>query len=259
MRRLILEEPVSRAALWAPRLAWFAVAVTGIAVALLRLERVELLPGVVTLLLGFAFAAAAAALALFGFLRIWSEGRRGIGSALLGLVLAAAVLGWPGYLAARAVFLPAITDVTTDVVDPPTFSRSRAAFQARAGQIPEEPPAETRTRQRRAYPRIASLTLDRSPEETFDLALKAAERRGWRIIDRARPGGRTGAGRFDAVDRTTILRLPEDITVRVRPLADGTRLDVRSASRIGPHDIGSNAARIRRFLDTVSEAALAEK
>ncbi len=259
MRRLILEEPVSRAALWAPRLGWFAVAVTGIAVALLRFERVELLPGVVTLMLGFAFALLAAGFALVGFLRIWSEGRRGVGSALFGLVLATAVLAWPSYLAARAVLLPAITDVTTDVVDPPTFSRSQAAFRARAGGIPEEPAAETRTRQRRAYPRVASLTLDRSAEETFDLAVKAAEGRGWRIIDRARPGGRTGAGRFDAIDRTTILRLPEDITVRVRPLADGTRVDVRSASRIGPHDIGSNAARIQRFLDTVSESALSEK
>ncbi|KAA2236251.1 DUF1499 domain-containing protein [Salinarimonas soli] len=259
MRRLIIEEPVSRAALWAPRMGWFAVAVTVIAVVLLRSERVELLPGVVTLLLGFGFAALAGLLALAGFVRIWIEGRRGLGSALFGLLLAVAVLAWPAVLAARAVLLPAIIDVTTDVVDPPAFSRSQAAMRARDGTVPPEPPAETRTRQRLAYPRIASLTLDRPVDETFDLALKAAERRRLRIIERTRPGGRTGAGRIEAVDRTTVLRLPEDVTIRVRPLAEGTRLDVRSASRIGPHDVGSNAARIRTFLDTVSELALAEK
>jgi hypothetical protein len=259
MRRLILEEPVSRAALWAPRLAWFAVAVTGIAAALLRFERVELLPGVVTLLLGFLIAALAAGAALAGLWRIWSEGRRGLGSALFGLILAGLVLAVPAFLAAQAVLLPAIADVTTDVADPPAFSRSRAALAARGGTVPRDPPAATRTQQRRAYPRVASLTLDRPPAETFEIAIRAAERRGWRILDRSPPGGRTGNGRFDAVDRTLILRLPEDVTVRIQPLADGSRIDVRSASRIGPHDIGSNADRIRRFLDAVSEAALAEK
>jgi hypothetical protein len=258
MRRLILEEPLSRAALWSPRLAGFALAVSAIAVALLRFGRVELLPGVVTLLIGLAIATLAALAALAGLYRIWSEGRRGLGSALLGLILATLLLGVPAFFATRALLLPAITDVTTDVADPPAFSRSRAAIAARGG-VPQEPPAAARTEQRRAYPRIASLTLDRSAEEAFDLAVQAAERRGWRILDRSRPGGRRGDGRFDAVDRTLVLRLPEDVTVRVRPIADGSRLDVRSASRIGPHDIGGNARRIQSFLDAVSDLALAEK
>jgi uncharacterized protein (DUF1499 family) len=68
-----------------------------------------------------------------------------------------------------------------------------------------------------------------------------------------------GDGRFDAVDRTLVLRLPEDVTVRVRPLPDGSRVDVRSASRVGPHDLGSNARRVQRFLETLSDMALAEK
>lgn len=259
MRRLILEEPLSRAALWSPRLAWFALSVTAIAVALLRFERVELLPGVVTLLMGLAFAAAAVLLALAGFYRIWSEGRRGVGSALFGLVLAGAVLAVPAFFAVQALLLPPITDVTTDTADPPAFSRSRAALAARGGLVPPDPAPATRTQQRRAYARIASLTVDRLPADTFDLAIQAAERRGWRILDRSRPGGRVGLGRFDAVDRTLILRLPEDVTVRITPIADGSRIDVRSASRIGPHDIGANARRIQRFLDTVSDLALVDK
>jgi uncharacterized protein (DUF1499 family) len=58
------------------------------------------------------------------------------------------------------------------------------------------------------------------------------------------------------VDRTLLLRLPDDITVRIRPRADGTRIDIRSASRLGHHDFGANAARIRRFLEEVSELAI---
>ena len=76
------------------------------------------------------------------------------------------------------------------------------------------------------------------------------------MIEAVKPGGRFGAGRLEAVDRTVRLRLPDDVTVRIRPRADGTRIDVRSASRIGRHDLGANAARIRRFLEELSNLAL---
>jgi uncharacterized protein (DUF1499 family) len=86
---------------------------------------------------------------------------------------------------------------------------------------------------------------------------KAAQNRGWTIIEAVRPGGRMGLGRLEAVDRTFLLRLPDDVTVRLRPRADGTRIDVRSASRMGTHDLGTNAARIRAFLEEVSNLAIA--
>jgi uncharacterized protein (DUF1499 family) len=63
-------------------------------------------------------------------------------------------------------------------------------------------------------------------------------------------------GRLDAVDRTFLLKLVDDVTVRIRPRADGARIDVRSVSRIGRHDLGQNADRIRRFLEEVSNLAL---
>jgi uncharacterized protein (DUF1499 family) len=113
--------------------------------------------------------------------------------------------------------------------------------------------------QRPAYPQVAPLTLDLAPEEAFEIARKAAERRGWRIVESVPPGGRIGLGRIEAVDRTFLLRLPDDVTVRLRPRADGTRIDVRSASRLGRHDFGANAARIRRYLDEVSGLALTVK
>ena len=77
MRHLILEEPVSRSAVWSVRLAWFGLAVTLVAVALLRFGSVELTPGLVALGAGLSFALTAAVLALLAFIRIWTEGRRG--------------------------------------------------------------------------------------------------------------------------------------------------------------------------------------
>ena len=257
MRRLIIEEPVSRAALWAPRVAWFALAVTLMAVAVIRFGLVELMPGVAALVAGLFLAVEAAGLALFAFVRIWMEGRRGLGMAIRGLVLALLILGYPGYFAVRALVRPPLNDVSTDIDDPPTFSRSRAALEARGGRIPPDVAPEARRLQRQAYPQIAPLTLDLPAEQVYDLVRRAAQSRGWQIIEAARPGGRVGLGRLEAVDRTFLLRLPDDITVRIRPRADGARIDVRSASRIGQHDLGQNAQRIQRFLEEVANLAIA--
>jgi uncharacterized protein (DUF1499 family) len=257
MRRLILEEPVSRPAKWSPVVAWYALLVTVMAVLLIRFERVDYKAGFVTLGAGLALALLAIALAGMGFIRIWQEGRRGLGSGVQGCLVALLLLAYPGWFAVKAVTLPALTDVTTDTDNPPAFSRSHTALQARGGRVPPDVPPEVREAQREAYARIAPLTLDLPPEEAFEIVRKAAQNRGWQIVEAVRPGGRMGLGRLEAVDRTFLLHLPDDVTVRLRPRADGTRIDVRSASRMGTHDLGTNAARIRAFLEEVSNLAIA--
>jgi len=257
MRRLIIEEPFSRPAKWSPMLAWFALAVTVMAVLLIRFNKVDYQSGFVALGAGLAIALVAVGMSFIAFVRIWQEGRRGLGSAIRGLVIAAAVLGYPAFMAIKAVTLPAINDIATDTEDPPVFSRSRAALEARGGRIPPDVPPEKREMQRAAYVQIAPLTLDIPPEDAFALVRKAAANLGWQVIEAVPPGGRVGLGRLEAVDRTFLLKLPDDITVRIRPRADGTRIDIRSASRIGTHDLGMNAKRIRAFLEETSNLALA--
>ena len=257
MRRLIIEEPVSRPAKWSPMLAWFALAVTVMAVLLIRFRQVDYQSGFVALGAGLAIAGVAVAMSLMGFVRIWQEGRRGLGSAIKGLFIATLVLAYPAWFALKAVTLPPINDVSTDTEDPPSFSRSRAALDARSGRVPPDVGPEMREMQREAYVQIAPLTLDLAPAEAFTLVRKAAENLGWRVIEAVPPGGRVGSGRLEAVDRSFLLQLPDDITVRIRPRADGARVDIRSASRIGMHDLGANAQRIRDFLEEVSNLALA--
>jgi uncharacterized protein (DUF1499 family) len=259
MRRLIIEEPVSRPAQWSPLVATFALAVTIIAVLLIRLSRVDYAAGFAALGFGLGLALIAILLSLLAFLRIWQEGRRGLGSAVRGLILGVAILAYPSWFALKAATLPAINDITTDTENPPAFSRSRAALEARNQRVPPDVPPEVREAQREAYAQIAPLTLDVGPDEAFEMVRKAATNLGWQIVEAVKPGGRIGLGRLEAVDRTFLLRLPDDVTVRLRPRADGTRIDVRSASRIGNQDLGANAARIRRFLDEVSNLAIAAK
>ncbi|HEX2553150.1 MAG TPA: DUF1499 domain-containing protein [Microvirga sp.] len=257
MRRLIIEEPVSRPAKWSPTVASFALVVTVMAVVLIRFGRVDYTAGFVVLGTGLGLALLSILLSGMAFLRIWQEGRRGFGSAMRGALIAVLVLAYPSWFAVRAVTLPPIADVSTDTENPPAFSRSRAALEARGGVVPPEVSAADRELQREAYVQIAPITLDLPPEEAFEIVRKAAQNRGWQIVEAVKPGGRLGLGRLDAIDRSFLLKLPDDVTVRLRPRADGTRIDIRSASRFGGHDLGANARRIRAFLEEVSNLAIA--
>lgn len=259
MRPLLVEEPVTRAGPLSRQLAVFAIIATGLALIVVRDPRSDTDAALVALAAGLCIALAAAVAAAFAFVRVWREGARGLGAALAGLFLALLLLGYPAYLGLRGLRLPALSDITTDIDNPPAFSRSRAAFAARGGRYPSDPGPAIRERQRGAYPQIAPLTLDIGADEAFELARKAALNRHWQIVEAIRPGGRTGNGRIEAVARGLILNLPDDVTVRIRPRADGARIDVRSASRLGGRDFGTNADRIRAYLDDVANLALAVK
>ena len=253
MRRLVVEIPPSVAAGWSRRLAWFALLVVGIAVILARLDRIEVAAALAVLGAGLFMALAAAVLAVSGFVSIWNEGRPGFGAAAAGLFLAAVLLAYPCFLAVQALRLPKLTDISTDLNEPPTFSRSRKALELRNGRTPPERTAQIKAEQAAAYPSLAPLTLEIPPADVFALVQKAAAQRGWQVYESAAPGGRTGVGRLEAIDRSLVMRFPDDVTVRIRPTAVGARVDVRSASRIGTHDFGQNARRIQSFLQTLQD------
>lgn len=255
MRRLIVEEPVSRAALGSLRAAWFALAVTGMSVWLVRGERVEIGVGFALLAVSLALALVALVLAIGGFVDVWREGRRGVGRAGFACAIAVAILAGPVAMGVIGLGLPAINDITTDLDNPPAFSQSRAVLAARGGRVPPDPGPKARTAQREAYAQIGPVLLDVSAEEAYELALETVQARGLQIVEASPPGGRSGIGRIEAVDRTLLLRFPDDVTVRVRPRADGARIDIRSASRYGSHDYGANARRIRSLAEAIATAA----
>lgn len=259
MRRQVVEDPVTKAGGLSRSLAIAAALVMLIALILVRNPKAETGPALAAMGGGMVLAGLAITLAAFAFVRVWREGARGFGAAIAGLFLSMLILAYPAYAALRGFRLPTITDVTTDLEQPPTFSRSRAAYAARDGRYPPDPATETREAQREAYTQIAPLTLDVGPDEAFELARKAAVKRKWQIIEAIRPGGRRGDGRIEAVAHSRLLNLPADVTVRVHPRVDGARIDVRSATRIGDRDFGDNADRIKAYLDEIANLAIALK
>ena len=247
MRRLIIEEPYSKAALLSQRLAVFslAVAIVGILGVGRGLDLLAVLGG------SLIIACAAILSAILAFVVIWHSGRKGAGQAFAGLVLATVLLAYPAYLAQQTLWLPRLPDISTDLTDPPNFSFSREALAARAGTTPPSIVIARRKAQLKAYPQIQPILLDLDAPEAFDAAVKAVTVTGWKIVEQRPPGGRSGLGHIDAIATSFILGFPSDITLRLRPLAGQTRIDIRSASRFAPLDFGANPRHIANF-----EAAL---
>jgi uncharacterized protein (DUF1499 family) len=98
-----------------------------------------------------------------------------------------------------------------------------------------------------AYPDLAPIQVNASPDAAFEAALAQAEAMGWTLTEQD-----PAAGTFEAEDRTALFRFVDDIRVRVRPDGSGSVIDVRSKSRDGRGDIGANAKRIRAFRDGLS-------
>lgn len=251
MRRLIIENPVSRAARLSRYIALFALATAAIGLVLARAERIEPTATLAVIGTALVLGLAAVATSVTAFVRIWQEGFRGLGRAIQGLFLALLLLAYPAYLSARAATLPVLNDIATDPAEPPSFSRSRLALAARGGHVPPELGEAERERMRAAYSGLEPILIERPPEEAFALVRRAAQSLGWRVIEAIPPGGRRGTGRLDAIERSLLLGLPDDITVRIRPTLDGARIDLRSASRVGRHDLGVNARRIERFATAI--------
>ncbi len=167
-----------------------------------------------------------------------SAARSLILAVLLGVVAAAP----PIYLLHLANTLPSIHDVTTDTEDAPRFEallRARAESPNKAGYGG----AKVAQEQKRGYPDIAAFVSSLAPAQAFARALDAARAEGWDIA-----ASDPAKGRIEATATTPWFGFKDDIVVRVRPTDGGSRIDVRSASRVGESDIGENAKRIRRYL-----------
>jgi uncharacterized protein (DUF1499 family) len=247
------DEPMSRLAIWARRMALFSLCAVIVSVIIVRSELLDVRPAIMTFVVALAPSIFALLLALGAFVVIWTDGMRGLGRTFAAIAIAGALLAEPAYLAYKAYKLPWLYDITTDPLDPPRYEalarlRPREANPiAYAGLYAAE-------QQRAAYPDIEPLDEDATPDVAFRAALAVITKRKWIIIDRRPPQPTRPEGHIEAVARTLIMGLRDDVVVRVRGGPDGSRIDVRSSSRFGSFDFGSNATRVRGLIDEIDNA-----
>jgi uncharacterized protein (DUF1499 family) len=244
------EHSVVPAGTWSCRVALFSVALIATALVLHRLLGAPTPLALNIFKAAFAGAGGALLLGCVACLQIWRRGRGGASAAFCGIVTGLAIFAWPALYIPTVMVLPEINDVTTDPRAPPPFV-TLAKFRVAGANSPAYPGEAFARQQAVAYPDLRPFMVDRSADEAFELAAEAVRRLKLRVVSEEPPRGPSGRGTIEAVDRTLIVGFYDDVAIRVEGDQRRARIDVRSASRYGSHDLGRNASRVRKILKEV--------
>ena len=204
---------------------------------------------------------AALVLALIALVLIWGARKRGwyqsYTKRLLALLISLGLVGYLGSWWLPSVTKPALHDISTTMADPPVF-RTILLRDDNWDMIPEggdkdfqglSPRQRWEQIHREAYPDIRTVRVEQSTALLIEKAERLAITRGWDIKDLE-----AADGRMEASTTTSPMAYPHDIAIRIRPAegGNGSIIDMRSVSREGQHDLGTNAEIIRGFLADLS-------
>ena len=161
--------------------------------------------------------------------------------ALIGLAASIVVfaLTGPQYV---GLSKPMTTDVATDRDDPPSFEHLAAERESGANLL-DYTEEEARV-QAEGYPDLIGIRAPGGTDEHFAKAVAVARALGWDVVHED-----ADRGLVEATDTTFWFGFEDDLAIRVRREGNETVVDLRSASRFGLHDLGTNAQRIRSFID----------
>ncbi len=171
----------------------------------------------------------------------------------VGMLIALVYVGWIGTFFVKALTVPAIHDVSTDLADPPAFQ----TLQLRADNLDNVPGADDpkmrglTPEQRWAmvhqkdYGDIRSVRVNEPVATVIAKAERLAKARGWDVAISL-----PEEGRLEATETSAFFQFKDDVVLRVRPsnTGEGSIVDMRSVSRVGQSDLGMNAKRVRSFL-----------
>lgn len=152
------------------------------------------------------------------------------------------------FYGAKANNLPRIHDISTDLESPPEFVAMLALRKDAKNPARYDP--KVAPLQRAGYPDISSIHLQKSPVAAFRLVNQVAQAMKWDIV-----ATDPNTLRIEATATTLLFGFKDDVVIRVSPDGANSTVDIRSLSRIGVSDIGTNAGRIRDFRKRLEELA----
>lgn len=238
---------------WIARLVLLAgVIAAGLIVAggpLYRFAGLDLATALITLpTYGIYAAMAAGVLAVVWVVAaLVTRSSAGLVPVIIGAVLAASAAYFPINFKMTADALPKIHDITTDTGNPPQWVA--LLEERKAAKNGADYDQANAAEQQKGYPEIKTFSSALPPAELFEKAKKVATDMGWAII-----AAEPGEGRIEATDTTMWFGFKDDIVIRIQADGTGSKLDVRSMSRVGKSDVGKNASRIKDFVARLQKA-----
>lgn len=97
------------------------------------------------------------------------------------------------------------------------------------------------------YPELQPQMFAQSTGQVFDAAVAVARAQGWEVTEER------AAGVIQAVATTRLVHFKDDVTITLSHEGTQTKVVVRSHSRVGKGDLGTNARRIKLFQEELAK------
>lgn len=223
------------------KFSWIAALIIALSVLGHRFAVIDFQPALAGIAIGVLIGLTAIVTGLIGTLHAIKAKQSEIVSTMAGSTL--------GFLVVTPFFVtllsgagaPQIHDITTDLEHPPEFVAIKPLRIAAHNSLDRLEPENLADLQKAGYPDLGPLLLDEPFDQVFNRTVALVRQRGWTIAS-------ASAGRIEAISTTPVMGFKDDVAIRIQTEGNRTRIDMRSASRVGKSDLGANAARIRAFM-----------
>ncbi len=233
---------------WSFKLSLCAGLMAAFAVLGYRLSIIDFQPALLALVGSVLVGLLAILLGLIGTTKAIKTKQSEIASTLVGSTLAFLVVMPVVMTVLAGLGVPRIHDITTDLEQPPEFVAIKDLRTTAHNSLHRLEPENLAALQKEGYPDLASVLIYRPFDQAFEQVVTLVKKRGWEVVAVS-----AEEGRIEATDATPIMGFKDDIVIRVRAMGSWTRIDMRSASRVGESDLGVNATRIRLFLNDLGK------
>lgn len=215
-----------------------------------KFSMVPLQPSLVSLLIAVAGGALVFLIGLvYLVIAMRSDLGRNRNLVIVSMILGVVPVGIIGPQMAAAGDVPPIHDITTDTANPPAFVaivplRENAPNGYEYGVSEAWPAEKLGATTMEAYPGLKPIESDLSVADAVDRTEATLQAMGLEIVAVDKE-----AGLVEATATTYWFGFKDDMVVRIVGNGEGSRIDLRSMSRVGQSDVGANAARITDFVD----------
>ncbi|NMP01844.1 DUF1499 domain-containing protein [Pseudoalteromonas arctica] len=197
---------------------------------------------------GFKFGvyAGGAALVLLIVQALFMRKTLTLSSGVIALIFSVVAIAMPLNMMNKAEGVPAIHDISTDLVNPPKFV-AIAPLRANASNPVEYAGEETAVQQRKAYPELVTISFAQSKADLMTASEQAVKNLGFALVS-----ANTATGIVEATDTTTWFGFKDDVVIRIKDEGSQRFVDIRSKSRVGRSDLGKNAERIHSIINELN-------
>lgn len=233
---------------WLARLQIVLIVVLILSVLAVRFEWTEFRPAFMTFINLVKAMMVLGGISLACYIFAWWKKRADLRpAALLAFAIGAVPIVAVLLMVGQNLKVPAIHNITTDLQDPPVFVDSYALRTDKHNSL-DVPSSDVREQQQAYYSELAPLVLDLPVDQVYARAIAQCEQFGWSVT-----AADAAQGRIEAVEQTLVFGFKDDVVIRITAQGQGSRVDMRSVSRIGRSDLGANAKRIKRFLTALKQ------